>query len=533
MRETCILQIAAISIVALAATTPAVAQEWKDLETSLEGRELVMRPTFEGRRKLYIDTPEGEAFLLHRGDDLFPLREPEQVHVVDVDPGDDKIELELQNSRHGRGRVEFHGAPPTAEEFEHWLDEVFEVATPEADFHRFVGNRDSQRLHIRSANHLPAASKRELFHTADDGITAGYGWCGVCTAALAQPFPDVYDYETERSLAVLGLQQIGGMAPPADTELQTAVEQIGQRVLDEWPVPLKGYDYTFRVLDSPTINAYAVPTGYIFVMRGILDALESEKELEALLAHEIAHVEFRHSYRVWRNTQKTSFWTGIATAALGGGFRPEPNALTEMIGFVAGLVLAGHDRDREREADLFASYFLNSRGLDDQPLQNLYRKLKFHGEAGDPFGQGGSFGSFFATHPGIDERLDRAHETRTESFPPDMEFRGVRNNGTLVATLRFDVQRLYRNELDVVATLSATEALEEDDNVNTINLRVDGRALELKERTAEKIFPGDEVSAVFRTDTARGLIEGPFSVSLKLRNVDRWERTEPAQDGTP
>ena len=532
MLEARFLRIVTILIIASVTAAPATAQEWRDLEVSLEGRELVMRPTFEGRRKLYIDTPEGEAFLLHRGDDLFPLREPEQVHVVDVDPGNDKIELELQSSRHGRGRVEFHGAPPTPEEFEHWLDEVFELATPEADFHRFVGNRDSQRLHIRGANHLPPSSAREPFHSADDGIAAGYGWCGVCTAAVAQPFPNVYDYQTERSLAMLGLQQVRSMAPPADAELQAVVERVGQHVVDEWPVPLKGYDYTFQVLDSPIVNASAVPTGYIFVMRGLLEALETEEELEALLAHEIAHVEFRHSFRGWRNSQKTSFWTGIATAALG-GYRPEPDAVTEMIAFTAGLFLAGHNRDREREADLFASYYLNSRGLGDGPLQSLHRKLKFHGEAGDPFGQGGSFGSFFATHPGIDERLDRAHETRTEPIPSDIVFRGVRNNGALVATLRFDVQRLYRNELDVVATLSATEALEEDDNVNTINLRVDGRAIELKERTAEKIFPGDEVSAVFRTDTARGLIEGPFSVSLKLRNVDRWERTEPAQDGTP
>ena len=61
------------------------------------------------------------------------------------------------------------------------------------------------------------------------------------------------------------------------------------------------------------------------------------------------------------------------------------------------------------------------------------------------------------------------------AFANDEVFHGVENDGTLVATLRFDVQRLFRNELDVVATLSTTAELGEEDDVNTINIRVGGR----------------------------------------------------------
>ena len=139
----------AASLAALLFSSPAAAQRWNDLEDAIEGRELVMRPTTEGRRKLYLDADGGEAFVLHRGDRLFPLREREAVFVVDADPEDDHIEIELQSARLGRGRVDFHGRAPTAEEFERWLDEVFEITTPESDFHRFVGNRQSGRLHIR------------------------------------------------------------------------------------------------------------------------------------------------------------------------------------------------------------------------------------------------------------------------------------------------------------------------------------------------------------------------------------------------
>ena len=179
-------------------------QRWRDLERSLEGRELILRPTTEGRRKLYLDTGDLEAFVLIRGDRLFPLRASELVVITDADPEDDHIELELRSDRLGAGRVDFYGIAPTADDFEQWLDQIFEVTTAEADFHRYVGNRESQMLHIRGSNHLPIVSEREPFHQVDVALERGYHRCGVCFV----PTPDVSDYETERSLAMFSLQQV-------------------------------------------------------------------------------------------------------------------------------------------------------------------------------------------------------------------------------------------------------------------------------------------------------------------------------------
>ena len=303
MREACILGISVISVILVVvsvAVAPAGAQEWRNLGPPLEGRELTMRPTIEGRRKVYIDAGDLEAFALHRGDRLFPLREREPVRVIDVDRESSYITLEVASQRLGRGQVEFHGTPPAAEEFERWLDEVFEVVTPEAEFHNYIGNLESRTLHVRGANHLPVTAAREPFHRAADAIDAGYHQCGVCFL----PTPDVADYATERSLAMLSLQQVrAAYYPDPDADRQADVERVGRRVLAEWPVPLKGYRYRFQVADAEDINAFAVPTGYIFVTSGLLEALETEEELAAILAHEIAHVESRHSYRMWRNTQ--------------------------------------------------------------------------------------------------------------------------------------------------------------------------------------------------------------------------------------
>ena len=404
---------------------------------------------------------------------------------------------------------------------ERWLDEVFEVTTAEADFHRYVGNRQSQTLHIRGANHLPHMADRQPFATESEGLASGYDRCGVCF----MPTPDVSDYETERSLAMMSLQQVQSTyAPLVDTELQEYLEGVGERVLDSWPVPLKGYRYRFQVVDSDDINAFAVPTGYIFMTRGLLESLEGDNEVAAILAHEIAHVESRHSYRIWRNAQRASTVAGIVGLFAGGTDNSVDDIVATMTSFTANLFMAGHGRDREREADLFASFYLHEADVGDQPLLNSFRKLKFARDAMDPFGDGGG-GGLFASHPDIEERLERAGTTTTASFLQQEVFQGLRDNGEVVATLRFDVQRIFRNELDVIATLSTTPELGEEDDVNTINVRVAGQRIELRERTAEKIFPSDEVSAVFGNDSARGLIEGPIeSVELDLRNVDRWER---------
>ena len=508
------------SLLGLLLPSPAAAQRWNDLEDELEGRELVLRPTFEGRRKVYLDGEDDRVFVLHRGNRLFPLRESETVRITDADPEDDHIELEFQSARLGRGRVDFYGPTPSAQDFERWLDEVFEVTTAEADFQRYIGNRQSHALHIRGANHLPAMTDQQPFATEADALASGYTRCGVCFV----PTPDVSDYETERSLAMMSLQQVQSTYYPlVDTELQEYVEGVGERVLDRWPVPLKGYRYRFQVVDSDDINAFAVPTGYIFMTRGLLQSLESDNEVAAILAHEIAHVESRHSYRIWRNAQRASTIAGIAGIFAGGTDNNVDDIIAIMTSFTANLFMAGHGRDREREADLFASFYLNETDVGDRPLLNAFRKLKFARDAHDPFGEGG--GGLFATHPHIEERLDRAGATTTASFLEENVFQGVTDNGELVATLRFDVQRLFQNELDVIATLSTTPELSEEDDVNTIHVRVAGQRIQLRERTAEKIFPSDEVSAVFGNDDARGLLEGPIeSVELDLRNVDRWER---------
>ena len=519
---------ASFTLIFLLSNTPAAqAQSWMHIgealvEQAREGRLLKMRPMVEPSRRIYVDRSGGESFILHRGEGLFPLRHSEIVQITGARAHGDHVELEIRSTRLGSGRIDFWGTPPASPaEFETYLDEVFEVHTPGSDFFPYVGNRASRTLHIRGANHLPEAQDRETFASADEGVKSGYDLCNLCFS----PPPDVPDYGTEYWLATLFLQQVPATYyPVSDPVQQASVTRVGQRVLDGWPVPLRGYRYRFQLLDTDDVNAFAAPTGHILVTRGLLEALETEEELVAILAHEIAHVESRHGYDVLR---ESDFYSGKERYLRVDAGRVHLSQVEGMALVAAHLFRAGHGLDREREADLFATFYLTESQIGDRPLVSALRKLQAARDAVDPFGEGRAL---LGPHPDIRERLKSASATVTRSFPDDAVFNGLTADGTLVATLRFDMQLLYVNEQRVLATLSTTAELGGDDTVSGIRAQVDDKSLRLTARTGGRISPSDEVSVVFRNDEPGQLIDGAIDgIQLSLRNVDRWERAVPPQ----
>lgn len=88
---------------------------WTELQKCLKGRELVLRPTIEGRRKVYISVggeDETEAFALHRSNRLFPMRVAEPVRIVGVRPWEDHLELELRSEWVGNQRIRLREPRP-------------------------------------------------------------------------------------------------------------------------------------------------------------------------------------------------------------------------------------------------------------------------------------------------------------------------------------------------------------------------------------------------------------------------------------
>ncbi len=91
-----------------------------------------------------------------------------------------------------------------------------------------------------------------------------------------------------------------------DPELAEYVDRIGQRLVQHSSMP--NAPFTFTLLDSPDINAFALPGGFIYINRGLLAYLETEAELAGVIAHEIGHITERHHSR--RSSSQTTYYFG-------------------------------------------------------------------------------------------------------------------------------------------------------------------------------------------------------------------------------
>ena len=108
------------------------------------------------------------------------------------------------------------------------------------------------------------------------------------------------------------LAQFGGEIK--DQQIKNYVTRVGQKIVPY--TERQDVGYTFTVLDSPVVNAFALPGGYVYVTRGILTLANSEADLAAVMAHEIGHVTARHSAERYSTSVLTGLGANIIAAAI-------------------------------------------------------------------------------------------------------------------------------------------------------------------------------------------------------------------------
>jgi predicted Zn-dependent protease len=208
------------------------------------------------------------------------------------------------------------------------------------------------------------------------------------------------EIEKSKKVHPMILQQFGG--PYEDARLQAYVNEVGQRAAKVSHRP--ELQYYFTVLDADEINAFTTGGGYVYITRGILDYLNSEAELQAVLGHEIGHVTARHPVR--QQTQSTL--AGIGAAAV--GIFTGSGDLAGLANYAGAALIRGYGRDQELEADKLGAEYLARTGQDPQAMIDVVRLLKnqelfeiarAREEKRDPQ----VYHGVFATHPDNDERL--------------------------------------------------------------------------------------------------------------------------------
>ena len=191
------------------------------------------------------------------------------------------------------------------------------------------------------------------------------------------------------------LQVTARLGTVGDPRLQAYVTRIGRRLAARSERP--ELPWSFRVVDDASVNAFALPGGFLYVTRGLLAHLDSEAELAAVLGHEIGHVTARHS------TSRTS-QARMAAAGLGLGSLFEPRLMrhVDLVAAAVGLGMLKLGRDDEREADRLGLRYLERAGYSTHAVLRVLTMLG-RVEARRP----AAGCEWLSSHPSASDRVQR------------------------------------------------------------------------------------------------------------------------------
>ena len=174
-------------------------------------------------------------------------------------------------------------------------------------------------------------------------------------------------------------------------------------------------DFEFFAIRDPTINAFAMPGGFVAVHTGLISAADSESELASVLAHEISHVTQRHIARMIGQQQQMQMpmMVALAAAILLGRSRPDlaTGALVGAQGAAVQTQLS-YSRDFEREADRLGFRALESAGFDPHAMASFFEKMQRASRVADD----GTMPGYLRTHPVTFERIADA-QNRAAALP--------------------------------------------------------------------------------------------------------------------
>ncbi|MGH7958793.1 MAG: M48 family metalloprotease [Opitutaceae bacterium] len=225
-----------------------------------------------------------------------------------------------------------------------------------------------------------------------------------------------YSWEQERQLGAEADKEITTeMGLYENPALQAYVEQVGQRVLQmsdfreaSTPEIYRNTKFSFKVMDSPVVNAFALPGGYVYVTRGLLSHVQNEAQLAVVLGHEIGHVIARHSSQQARRAQLGQIGL-IAGAVLGqtvlGDKVGDMGQLMNMGSQALELFMTRYSREAEHESDNLGVGYAKRAGYAAGESAKFFQSLQRISEA-----EGRAIPTWQSTHPDPGNRAQRVQE---------------------------------------------------------------------------------------------------------------------------
>jgi predicted Zn-dependent protease len=195
-----------------------------------------------------------------------------------------------------------------------------------------------------------------------------------------------------------------------DPVLTAYVNSVGKRLAASQEAQNSGFPFTFEVVADPTINAFALPGGHMFIHTGLLKALDNEAQLAGVMGHEMSHVILRHGTN--QATKAKMIELPAALAEQVAGKNSMMGKLEELgIGLGANSVLMKFSREAESQADLTGSHIMAECGYDPIEMAHFFNKLTSPGK-----GLTGGVAQFLSDHPNPGNR-EKAIEEEAHALP--------------------------------------------------------------------------------------------------------------------
>jgi predicted Zn-dependent protease len=202
--------------------------------------------------------------------------------------------------------------------------------------------------------------------------------------------------EQEIAMGQEAHQQIGvTMGIYEDAELERYVAELGEAMAATSELP--DLPWTFRVVDDPTVNAFALPGGFVYFTRGILAHFNNEAELAAVMGHEIAHVTARHGTNRLSQMQIAQLGIGLAMV-----LEPELQRFAPLAGIGMQLLFLSFNRGQEHEADRLGVRYMTNLDYDPRSMIDVMETLRRASEAAGA----ARLPEWLATHPHPENRAE-------------------------------------------------------------------------------------------------------------------------------
>ena len=177
-----------------------------------------------------------------------------------------------------------------------------------------------------------------------------------------------------------------------DAAAEAYVNAVVRRLAAQAPGPR--FPYRARVVNSPEINAFALPGGFVYVNRGLITAVRSEAELAGVLAHEMAHVAERHGTEQATKAYGAQAGLGLLSQLLGGRGHRITTAERLVGGLGLNAVFMKFSRNAETEADRVGAQIMARAGYDPMAMASFFDLLQSRQRS-----QPNAVAQFFSSHP--------------------------------------------------------------------------------------------------------------------------------------